>query len=125
MIQMSKEWLEKISKNATGIMNMDSGTVDSIDLPIIDFTRLIQFAKEQSERLQELETDYVILGVEQEEEIMSELESLKQQNKRYREALENIRTVKYDDEFNPYAYMMLEIIEWAEEALEVNSDDKN
>jgi len=43
---------------------------------------------------------------------------LKQQNKRYREALEKIRTVKYDDDFNPYAYMMLEIIEWAEKALE-------
>ena len=42
-----------------------------------------------------------------------------QQNKRYREALENIRNVKYDDDFNPYAYMKLEIFEWVEDALEV------
>ena len=88
---MSKERLEEISKNATGIMNMDSGTVDSIDLSIIDFTWLFQFAKEQSERVQKLETDYVILGVEQEEEIMSELESLRQQVKRYREAIEKAK----------------------------------
>lgn len=48
--------------------------------------------------------------------------TLKQQNRSYREILENIRSVKEDEDFNPYAYMMLEIVDWVEEALEGNQN---
>lgn len=33
-----------------------------------------------------------------------------EQGKKYREVLEFIQSIKYDDDFNPYAYMMLEIM---------------
>lgn len=51
-------------------------------------------------------------------EAVTENTTLIHENKRYREVLESIRSVKYHDGFNPYAYMMLEIIEWAEKGLE-------
>lgn len=86
-----------------------------------DIKLIIEYAKEQTKRVQELEKE--INETKDKWNIdaakwMIVIGGLKEQNKRYREVLENIRTVKYDDEFNPYAYMMLEIIEWAEEALE-------
>src|SRR5690625_1079190 len=84
---------------------------DQTNLRILEFKvqnkQLLKQNKRYRERIEEIEAknwEFIV------------------QNKRYREALENIRTVKYDDEFNPYAYMMLEIIEWAEEALEGESE---
>ena len=41
---------------------------------------------------------------------------------RYREALEKILSVEKDDEFNQYAYMMLEIMDEARKALEEESE---
>lgn len=52
---------------------------------------LKQFAREQAERVQELEDDYKVRQVEYLEEHIDRLE---QQNKRYREALEEIATRK-------------------------------
>lgn len=100
---MSKEWLEEISKNATGIINMDSGTVDSIDLSIIDFTRLIQFAKEQTKRVQELE---------------DRISELQHQNSQYHRGLAKIRykALQYRSDGN--RFYPETIIRMAERALE-------
>jgi len=43
---------------------------------------------------------------------------LVQRNERYIEIFKKIINVRNDENFNPYAYMILEIIEWAEGALE-------
>lgn len=47
---MSKERLEETRKNVTGILSMDDGEIDSVDLPLLDFIWLYEYAKEQSER---------------------------------------------------------------------------
>lgn len=57
------------------------------------------------------------------QERLYEIDELEQQNKRYREALKKIVSVKNDEEFNPYNYMVLEIIDWAEQALESESNE--
>lgn len=94
---MSKERLEEIGKKATGILSMDSGEVDSVDLPLLDFNWLYKYAKEQAERF----------------EVLSEQhdEALKQ-NKRYREVIqesnvifaEAIESIDEDEEVNGLEY---------------------
>lgn len=80
---MSEERLEEIGKNVTGILNMDSGEVDSVDLPLLDFTWLYKYAKEQTKRVQEFESEYEVRQVFYLEE---HIERLEKENKRYKEA---------------------------------------
>src|SRR5699024_2039960 len=76
--------------------------------------------KETYLRLVEMDENFVELNSQYDTciKIQEELIEEKQQNSRYRGALEKIRAVKYGEYLNCYAYMILEIIEWAEEALE-------
>ena len=62
------------------------------------------------------------MRTEQIVKLQKEVTRLKNENKHYRKALNNILSVKKDKEFNRYAYMKLEIFEWAEEALEEGAE---
>lgn len=50
--------------------------------------------------------------------VRKENKKLEQQNKRYRESLEEILSIEEDDDFNTLSYMALEIMGIAREALE-------
>ncbi len=80
---------------------------------------LLEYAKEQitcTQELKEYKKSYE--GVSKALDNMSEmLLNKEQQNKHYREIFKKISDLKNDEHFNPYAYMMLEIVEWAEIAL--------
>lgn len=112
---MSKKRLEEIGKNATGILNMGNGEVDSVDLPLLDFTWLYKYAKEQTDHVEELEKK---LRVDNEL-----FEKQVQQNKRYRDHLKYML-----DEAKVHKKIGHRIQNWAlikdlERALEGDSDE--
>ena len=77
----------------------------------------------QAERAAELEQIIKSHAPEGRNYTNAQYVNLLQQNKRYREILKKIVSVKNDEEFNPYAYMIIEIIGWAEEALRGESNE--
>src|SRR5699024_10421213 len=89
---MSKEQLEELKKwkmslNETLVLNGHEISEEHKE-KTRKYRDLLGYAILQSERVVELENDYVILGVEQEEKLMDELEDLRRKDKRYREFLE-------------------------------------
>ncbi len=52
--------------------------------------KLLKIASEQADRAEELERDYYVLGYEQMQEIDNELDSLRNQNKRYRDFINTL-----------------------------------
>lgn len=75
---------------------------------------------ETAERFSAIQKENAILSIMLRDAQFESFDT-KRQNKRYRETLENIRSVK-DEDFNPYAYMMIEIIDWADVALRGESE---
>lgn len=104
---MSK--LDEIMTVTIGKTDDDGVYYEEVHLDRDDFAYLYQ----QAERVEELEDNYI----QQLDESQSTYDYFKSEINRYKQALEEIASVKKDEEFNPYAYMMIEIIEMAEQAL--------
>src|SRR5690625_3922737 len=113
---MSKERLEEIEKNLDPLGYGMGGHLISVN----DIYWLVGYAKEQAERVQELEEtnkkNYWIAA-----DFKFENLQLEQQNKRYREALEEILAEAYEEAgVHPDTGMQLEtyIVRIARKALE-------
>ncbi|CDQ41885.1 DnaJ-like cysteine-rich domain-containing protein [Virgibacillus salexigens] len=76
---------------------------------------------DQAERVQELEKDNKRLK-DLNSNNLPVMRSMHEKTERYKQALENILEIENDEEFNPYAYMALEIMEEVRKALYECSD---
>ena len=90
---MSKERLEEIEKNLDPLGYGMGGHLISVN----DIYRLVEYAKEQTKRVQELEEELqelkkkLLTLTKENNQVNDELIDVFRENKRYREALEEIR----------------------------------
>lgn len=87
---MSKERLDKIIYKAERTALLTRPPKPLVTIPDEDFEWLVEHVKEQAEKLQELRKRYLTLTKEN-NQVNDELIDVFRENKRYREALEEIR----------------------------------